>query len=399
MKFQKGELKTLWPFYLDYMLSPMLHFAPAFMIVFFRDLNFSLFQIGLLLAAFPLFALIFELPTGAFADLYGRKASCLLGYFIEGIGFLSIFFFRDYYLILAAFALIGFGSTFSSGSKEAWVADLIKSKDKDYLHDYFIKSQSFDSAALVVSGLVGAFFVKIYGAQVIFIMAAISFLMSIAILTFAEEAYVDNRKKSSFKESFNGIGKQGGAAISYSKKHPVLFYFFIASAILMVSYGFNSEITWIPFLQDLGLPDYAFGYLFSLTALVGVFAPSIGKRFYKGGNERSFLSKSIFIWGILALSIFFVNSIVMAFGLIMLMDFFDLWKRPAERVYFHRYVPSNLRASIGSVETLIVSLAAIITLPAAGYVVDVIGPRYGIMIAGLFAIVAAGIYYRIRDDD
>lgn len=113
MKFQEEELKTLWPFYLDYLVSPMLHFAPAFMIVFFRDLNFSLFQIGILLAIYPLFALIFELPTGAFADLYGRKASCLLGYFLEGIGFLSIFFLSDYYLILGAFALIGFDSKHS----------------------------------------------------------------------------------------------------------------------------------------------------------------------------------------------------------------------------------------------------------------------------------------------
>ena len=397
MIFKKGELKTLWPFYLDYMLSPMLYFASAFMIIFFRDLNFSLFQIGLLLAAFPLSALIFELPTGAFADLYGRKASCLLGYFLEGIGFLSIFFLSDYYLILGAFAFVGFGSTFSSGSKEAWVADLIKSKNKDYLQDYFIKSQSLDSAALVVSGLIGAFFVKTFGIEIIWILGAISFLISILILAFAEEVY--ERKKLTIKESFKGIRKQGKDAMKYSRKHPVLFYFFVASAVLMVSYGFNSEISWVPFLQDLGLPDYAFGYLFSLTALVGIFAPSIGKRFYKKGSERKFLFKSILIWALLALSILFVNKIVIAFGLIMLMDLFYLWKRPSERVYFHRYVPSKLRASVGSVETLIMSLAAIITLPLAGYVVDVIGPRYGIMIAGIAAIPAAIIYYRIRDAD
>lgn len=397
MLFKKGELKTLWPFYLDYFISPMLHFASAFMIIFFRDLNFSLFQIGLLLAAFPLSALIFELPTGAFADLYGRKASCLLGYFLEGIGFLSIFFLSDYYLILGAFAFVGFGSTFSSGSKEAWVADLIKSKNKDYLQDYFIKSQSLDSAALVVSGLIGAFFVKTFGIEIIWILGAISFLISILILAFAEEVY--ERKKLTIKESFKGIRKQGKDAMKYSRKHPVLFYFFVASAVLMVSYGFNSEISWVPFLQDLGLPDYAFGYLFSLTALVGIFAPSIGKRFYKKGSERKFLFKSILIWALLALSILFVNKIVIAFGLIMLMDLFYLWKRPSERVYFHRYVPSKLRASVGSVETLIMSLAAIITLPLAGYVVDVIGPRYGIMIAGIAAIPAAIIYYRIRDAD
>jgi len=75
--FQKGELKLLWPFYLDAFLSPMLFFMPAFVVVYFRDLGFSLFQISLLTMMMPLSMFLFEIPTGAIADLYGRKFSVL----------------------------------------------------------------------------------------------------------------------------------------------------------------------------------------------------------------------------------------------------------------------------------------------------------------------------------
>ena len=129
--FQKNELRTLWPFYLDSLVSPLLFFMPAFIVVFLTGLELSFFQIGILITAMPLFMLIFEIPTGAIADLYGRKFSVLLGYFLEGLAVLSLFFIRDYYLMLGAFALLGFASTLSSGSKEAWIIDLVKDKGKN----------------------------------------------------------------------------------------------------------------------------------------------------------------------------------------------------------------------------------------------------------------------------
>ncbi|MFH1212214.1 MAG: MFS transporter, partial [Candidatus Woesearchaeota archaeon] len=78
----------------------------------------------------PLFMLLFEIPTGAVADIYGRKFSVLLGTIIEGIALISIFFLHNYYALLFAFAMIGLGSTFGSGASEAWIIDLIKKKKK-----------------------------------------------------------------------------------------------------------------------------------------------------------------------------------------------------------------------------------------------------------------------------
>ena len=90
--FEKNELRILWPFYLDSLISPMLFFAPAFFIVYFASLNLSFFQIGVLMAFFHITTIFFEIPTGAVADLYGRKFSILFGYLIEGLAVLLMFF-------------------------------------------------------------------------------------------------------------------------------------------------------------------------------------------------------------------------------------------------------------------------------------------------------------------
>jgi MFS family permease len=394
--FQKGELKLLWPFYLDSLISPMLFFMPAFAIVYFRDLGFSLFQIGLVMAMMPLFMLLFEIPTGAVADLYGRKFSVLLGYFLEGAGMLSLFFLSDLYLIMGAFALIGFGSTFSSGAQEAWVTDLIKHEKKDYLHGYFTKRQSIDSAGLLVSGFLGAFLVVIFGVSVIWPVAALSFLVSIMIMSFAGEYFV--KKNVKVRNSLRNVNRQALESINYSRKHHVLYYFFIASAILVFASVFASDLSWITFLQELGFPDYAFGYMWSAMAAVGIIAPFVSQRFAKKGNEKGYILSMIIIVMFLSLSVIFVDKLAIAFSLLLLILFFIMAASPAERIFFHRFVPSKMRASIGSVESMVLAFVGIIALPLVGLVIDLIGAQYTIALAGILMIPAAIIFYRIKEE-
>ncbi|MBI2672447.1 MFS transporter [Candidatus Woesearchaeota archaeon] len=393
MLFKKEELKILWPFYLDALISPMLFFAPAFFVIYFNNLGFNLFQIGLLLAVAPLFRLIFEVPTGAFADLYGRKLSVLLSTILGGIGFLALYFFTDFISLLIIFAFLGFSETFCSGAKEAWITDLIKNKRKELLHTYFVKYQSIDSIGLVVSGFIGALFVKFYGLSVIWLIGALSFIISTFLLSLGEEYFIKRKVKSVY---FN-LKKQTIEAINYTKNHHVLFYFLIISAILLFAESFSSILSWTPFLKNLGFPNYAFGYLWSALSFIGVVAPLIGSKFYKKNKERKFLTNSLIFSIITTLLIIFANNLIFALLIFVSFGFFDFVKRPVERVYFHRFIPSKLRASVGSVESMFLSLIGIIGYPIGGYLIDLIGPKYTIFLSGIIMIPAVLIYMKIRE--
>ena len=74
--FAKDELKYLWAFYVERFISHVIFFAPAFWIILFNE-TLSLGQIGILFSIFAVSTFIFEIPTGAFADMFGRKASTL----------------------------------------------------------------------------------------------------------------------------------------------------------------------------------------------------------------------------------------------------------------------------------------------------------------------------------
>lgn len=394
MIFKKGELKLLWPFYLDAVISPLFFFMPAFMVLYFNGIGISLFQIGILMGVANLTSLLFEIPTGAIADLYGRKFSVLLGYLLQAIGFMSLFFIQDYYIIIGAFALLGLASTFSSGAKEAWVIDLIKSSRKDFQKGYFVKMQAIDSGALILSGIIGAYAVKLFGLSIIWIATGISFFATFAIGLCAHERFTRRRTADS---SVQRITKQGWKAILYSKNHSVLFSFLMAAAFLILASNLQGQIAWLPFFQELGLRQYAFGYLWSFMAVMGVIAPLLASRLLKNSNERGFILTCIVSLLLVTLLILFAHTILFAIILLLASTLFWGMRFTAERIYFHRFIPSKLRASVGSLESMVLSILAIAGAPLAGWLVDNIGSRYTLISSSVILLIAAFIYYKIKE--
>ncbi len=393
--FKEGELKLLWPFYLDALISPMFFFMPAFIIIYFRNLGFTLFQISLLTMMMPLFMILFEIPTGAIADVYGRKISVLIGALIEGFAILSIFFLDNFYALLFSFALIGFGSTFNSGAREAWITDLIKKEKKDFLHEYFAKSGSIDSFGLVISGIIGAFLVKQFDVSIIWIFASISFVVTFILLFFAKEHFV--KRKVKIKDSFKNLIKQSKVSVNYARHHSVLYLFFIATALIVFSSQFSSSLAWVPLLQNFGFPEYAFGYLWSAMGIVGIFAPLLSLKFLKKGKERIFILNVIFL-SILVLSlVIFVKNILFAFLIILFQIFFGGLSRPVERSYFHKFVKSKLRATVGSIESMILGLVGVLAIPLAGLSVDYFGAKYTILLSAFLLIPSAIIFLKIKE--
>ncbi len=393
--FKSGELKLLWPFYLESLVSSMLFFMPAFSVVYFRDLNFGLFQISLLFMMMSLFGLLFEIPTGAVADIYGRKFSVLLGAIINGITIISIFFLSNYYALLFAFGIIGLGEAFNSGAREAWVTDLIKKEKKNFLHGYFAKSGSIDGIELVISGLIGAFLVKQFGVSIIWIFAGASFFVTFLLLSFAKEHFV--KRKAKIKSSLKNIIRQSNVSIRYAKNHPVLFLFLMATSLLVFASAFNGNLAWITFLQGLNFPEHAFGYMWSAMGAVSIFAPFISIKLLKRGNERKFLSISVLLSAFVVALVFFVETISFALFILFSYLFFVHMSRPVERIYFHKFIKSKLRATIGSVESMLIWFVGILAMPLAGLSVDYLGARYTILLSALLMIPSAIIFFKIKE--
>lgn len=393
--FSKKELKTIGLFYLAILITNMFFILIPFQILYFNSIGLSATKIGILMAVWPLMSLLFEIPTGAIADLYGRKFSTLLGIFLVGILIMGIFFTTNYWMLLIIMMLLGISETFSSGAEDAWIIDLLKHKKLKISHQFFSKMIGVSRLGLFVSGFLGVFFVATFGLKSIWLISGISYLVYFFILIFVEEHKI--KHKVSLEKPFKEIYNQTKKSSKYTYNHPVLFYLFLIAFFGAMGAGFAGFISITPFLVNLNFPEYAFGYLFSFMALAGIFSPLLSNLFIKKTTEKNLLIFSSFITLLLGFLILFANNLIFALSIIFVSMMAWDFKFPIRESYFHKFMPSKMRATIGSSRAMILSLAGIISLPLAGILVDQIGARLTIFISSLFMIPIIIFYLIIKE--
>jgi MFS transporter, DHA3 family, tetracycline resistance protein len=82
-------------------------------------------QLVLVGTALEVTVFLFEIPTGIVADVYSRRLSCIISMFIMGIGFFVEVSVPVFAAVVIGQMLWGFGYTFTSGARNAWLADEI----------------------------------------------------------------------------------------------------------------------------------------------------------------------------------------------------------------------------------------------------------------------------------
>jgi len=100
-------------FYLSSFISSLYNgIIGSLFVVYLLAINFNPAQIGITLAAQRISIIVFEIPTGIFADRYGRKKSVLISFFLFSILFLIWFFAKNFYLLILISMMGGLAYTF-----------------------------------------------------------------------------------------------------------------------------------------------------------------------------------------------------------------------------------------------------------------------------------------------
>lgn len=333
-----------------------------FVLFFMSEREFALYEsiafgIGILL----------EIPSGAIADLFGKKRTVLLGLFMQVFGsYLFIFgylgnqyFFIANIIIIAAFAFI-------SGSLEALVYDtLVEKKKVQYFDDIIGKARSLDIAATVIASAIGGLLWKfsIYGPVT---ATAIAFTFALIAAFKFTEPKIDTEIFS--LKNFIKQNKRGFYYLFKSDFRKYTFSFAVMSgAFIMWSVG----IIRILMGRDFGFDGETLSYLISAALAVGFFASyffsKVRKRFGDLYGFGSLILLSSMAW--VATGLFTGSLMLGAFVFVILTvsgKMAEVWTS----VVLNKHVLSRDRA------TAISTLSFIVQIP---YVAVVI--LYGNLIA------------------
>ncbi|WP_019412937.1 MFS transporter [Paenisporosarcina sp. TG20] len=112
--------------------------------------------------------LLFEMPTGLYADHFGRKRSLALGTLIIGFSHILEGSTPEFWAIAIASAMWGIGWTFISGAEQAWIADEVEGKE---LETVFLKGAQFSSFGRFTAILASVGIASIWTVQIAILFA------------------------------------------------------------------------------------------------------------------------------------------------------------------------------------------------------------------------------------
>jgi DHA3 family tetracycline resistance protein-like MFS transporter len=254
---------------------------------------------------------IFEIPTGIVADIYSRKLSIVIGAVLTGLGFILEGSISSFASVLVAQIIWGLGSTFTSGSIEAWIAEEEKEQDLDKI---YIKG----AQAGQIGAVIGIILSTIVGNLSVRLPIIISGCLFVISALFLALYMPENNFTPSAAEDLNTFRKMG-----YTFKSGLKFvkskYIMMILLSVTLFYGLSSEgydrLSNAHFLQDTTLPKI--GNLqpvtwFGIFGIAGMVLSAIAMQFIAKKLEEEDKNQSGKI--LLVANIFYI-SFMLAFAL------------------------------------------------------------------------------------
>ncbi len=179
-----------------------LRFFDAFFILFLLEKELSFTQIGFLYAIREIVINIVEIPSGIFADTYGKKTSLLGSFVLYIFSFVVFYFAANFGVFLIAFVLYGIADAFRSGTHKTMIMDYLKLNNWDTQKiNYYGHTRSCSQKGSAISALVAGLIVFYYGDyQMIFLFSIVPYILNL-VLVYSYPKELDRTNYHSDKKS------------------------------------------------------------------------------------------------------------------------------------------------------------------------------------------------------
>ena len=339
----------------------------SFWILFFIQNGLSLLQIGLLESIFHGTSLLCEIPSGMLADRFSYKTNLYLARLASIVSSILILFGQGNFWIYALAMMVSAWSyNFDSGTSTAFLYDsAVEAGQKDR----YLQISSFLSGVAEVTRTLGTvvagFFIHGALAWTYLIAIGLSFL-SIILIYFMKEPMAKRGRNEvlTFKTIVLQVRKEW-------QEKPVLFYWMMTYQLV------GTLMCMFYFYYQQKISDLA-GWQVSLVMLIGsglnLIAVYVASQIGKKWNSNRVFPTLVALTGLALLLVF--SGTPFAFLLVYLLT--DTLYAVYQPIYFNDlqgYLPSSVRATMLSINSMLFSLSMIVIFPLTGWLID----RWGLV--------------------
>ncbi|GEM_PF-3542344 len=329
---------------------------------------FSWEEIALINAIGLFVQLLLELPSGALADLWGRKNTILVGRVLGVMGFAIMTVATDFWVFTLGNALYLANWAFESGALDALLFDSLRENGRKEGEYQRIQADTFFwcTVGMAVSSVLGGYLYTLdpqfpYGASTLF-----------AVLAFVSALYLQEPKLDSERVSFRAYLRQNWDGIVHIFRHIRV----AAVSVFSISINFVAYVglfyLYEPRLAEAGFPASLLGILVAGTYVVRAISTKLIPLIMRLGDRKVPIFLAVF--QAVGSAISFVGTRAGAVGSVYLRKMSDGMRIPILSRIQNVELESRYRATSLSA----ISLLGNLLIAGAGPLVGIINARYSV---------------------
>lgn len=329
----------------------------------------NLAEIGMLEGIYHTTSMICEIPSGAVADLLGRKRSMLLSRICTAVSCVFMLFSKSFGLFAVSFVIQALGNNLNSGSEEALVYDSMRcvGQEEQYLKvcgKLNIIIEVSQGLATVFGGMLAEYsYFWCYSACLV-----IALLALLPVLMMTEAPWMERKEcqkrvcevvASHFKTSFEILK-------SDLRIMKIIVYYSVVFAAETLLFFYSQQ-----YYFELGYNKIFISLILLAVGIASCLGAAMSEKLFRQLGKRT-RDAAAFAIGISILCYGFQNITlsVLAFALA---GFANSVLYPIQSDALNQIIPSEQRATLISVNSMFFSIAMILMFPLAGFIADIWG--------------------------
>lgn len=366
-----------------------LELSIAIFVLFMLDRGLSMMQIMVLETLFILLVLVLEVPSGAFADRYGRKLSMILCESAGAAGFVVFAVSHRFWCFLLAQAFLAMAWALMSGADTSLIYDSLLEDGRQRRYKRVLGRANFISmAGWGVASLLSGALAKVLGYEPLFYLSAMVFLLAgVVVMTMREPPRHHHLLEKGY---FSHIKKAFIFAWHQEQARNMIVYFSLFAAL-----GHLSWFVLQPYYADERLVLLgAVLFVYFITAGLGnIFAESLERLV----PHRWLLMLLIVASSLCFIGMFFVSH-WLAIALVGVMSFACGVRDVVVDDRINAVTASHHRATVSSIKQMGKGVMYALFALVIGWSTDAYGPATSFLIMGgcllvfsiAFAVLFAG---------
>jgi len=374
-----------------------------FMILLFLERGFSFTQIGILVAFREIWINLFEVPSGALADMYGRRRCMILSFTSYIIAFALFGSVRIYAYFFVAMFFFAIGEAFRTGTHKAMIFTWLRLQDRlDEKTRVYGFTRSWSQLGSAFSVIIAALFVIVTESySAVFYLSIAPYVLGIVnFMQYPPELEGKIQGKVTLRGVFDNLWSTLKMLLRIQHLRRLILesmafegVFNAAKDYLQpVIKGMALALPLFVYMEDTRRGAIIVGVVYFILHLLSAWASRKSHRItqHAGGEEQGAMNiwkSSLVIYFLLALILYMKWYYLAVIGFILLYVMQNLW-RPILISRFDAYASETHGATVLSIESQAKSASTALVAPILGIAVDFV--TTGGFGGGFWPVAAAG---------